>query len=100
MPDICSEKHKQIDRQLDTNCRLLDRHGTRIDIVEQKLVAQEKDTTHLQQAIIALNRSIDKLIDKIGNLEGKPGQKYEKIVMTIITSGVTLLIGYMVGKVL
>ena len=92
--DVCKEKHKRIDEKFDTQERRLNDHGDRLDIIDKKIVAQEKDTTHLQDAMKALKVSIDLLIVEIGKLKSKPLEKYEKIAMVVI-SGV---VGYLVSK--
>lgn len=92
--DVCNEKHKRIDEKFDTQDRRLNNHSDRIDMVEQKIIAQEKDTSHLQDAMRALKASIDLLIEEIGKLKSKPLEKYEKIVMIIISAA----IGYLASK--
>ena len=92
--DVCKEKHKQIDKQFDINGRRLNNHSERLDTIERDIVAQKKDTTHLQDAIKALKDSIDKLIDEIGQLKAKPLEKYEKVAMVVIVA----VVGYLVGK--
>lgn len=84
--DVCSEKHKQIDKQFETNNKRLNNHGERIDVLEREFVGQQKDTMHLEKAIISLQKSIDKLIKEINSLKSKPLEKYEQIAMVIISA--------------
>ena len=93
--DRCKEKHKQVDEKFNTHENRLNIHGDRLDVVEQKIIAQEKDTTHLQDAMKALKTSIDLLIEEIGKLKSKPLEKYEKIGMVVISA----VIGYLVSKI-
>ena len=91
--DVCKEKHKQIDEKFNITERRLNNHSERMDIVEQKMVAQEKDTTHLQNAIKSLQTSIDKLIEVVDSLKTKPLEKYEKIGIVVATAIVSYIIG-------
>lgn len=92
--DVFKEKHIRIDEKFDTHEKRLNNHGDRLYIVEQKIIAQEKDTTHLQDAMKALKASIDLLIEEIGKLKSKPLEKYEKIGMVVMSA----VIGYLVSK--
>ncbi|OLS02871.1 hypothetical protein [Tissierella creatinophila] len=92
---LCKEKHRRIDERLDINEKRLNSFSSRIDIIENDIVAQKKDTTHLQDAIKSLQKSIDLLIKEIATLKDKPLEKYEKIVMVIITA----IVSYVMGKV-
>lgn len=94
--DVCKEKHKQIDEKFNITERRLNNHSERMDIVEQKMVAQEKDTTHLQNAIKSLQTSIDKLIEVVDSLKTKPLEKYEKIGMVVATA----IVSYVLGRAL
>ena len=91
--DVCKEKHKRIDEKFEVHERRLSNHSERMDMVEQKMVAQEKDTTHLQNAITSLQISTDKLIEVVDGLKAKPLEKYEKIGMVVITAIVSYIIG-------
>lgn len=91
--DVCKEKHKQIDKQFETNQRRLNNHGDRIKMIERDIVGQKKDTTHLQEAIKSLKDSIDLLIEEIGGLKSKPLEKYEKAGWLVIAA----VIGYLVA---
>lgn len=95
MPDICQEKHKQIDKQFDVNERRLNNHSERLDMLEQSKVSQEKDTSYLREVIQALQKSIEKLTEAIEILKGKPLKKYDQIVMYIILT----IIGIVIGRV-
>lgn len=91
--DVCKEKHKQIDEKFERHEKRMNNHGDRIDIVEQKMVGQEKDTTHLQNAINSLQLSIDKLIEVVDGLKSKPLEKYEKIAMVVVAAVISFLVG-------
>lgn len=91
---LCAEKHKRIDERLDLNERRANSHSERIDKIENDIVAQKKDTSHLQEAIKSLKDSIDLLIKEIGGLKSKPLEKYEKVAMTIFS----LIAGYLVAQ--
>lgn len=93
---MCAEKHKRVDECLDLHTRRLNSHSNRLDTIEQDIVAQKKDTTHLQDAIKSLKESIDLLITEIAGLKTKPLEKYEKVAMVIITA----IVGYFIGSFL
>ena len=90
----CSLHRERIEGNVKTNTNRLNNHSERLDSMEMKIVAQEKDTTHLQNAIKSLQVSIDKLIEVVDGLKAKPLEKYEKIGM-VVMSGV---VGYLVSK--
>ena len=89
----CSLHRERIESNVKTNTNRLNNHGERLDSMERKIVAQEKDTTHLQNAIKSLQVSIDKLIEVVDSLKSKPLEKYEKIGMVFIAA----IIGYLVA---
>lgn len=91
---LCEEKQKRLNERINTNECRLNVHSVRIDRMENDIIAQKKDTTHLQEAIRSLQVSIDLLITEIGGLKTRPLETYEKIGMTVIT----LTIGYLVAK--
>ena len=90
---LCEIKHQRMDEKIEANLKRLNRHGERLDVIEQDIIAQKKDTTHLQDAIKDLKRSIDALIEEIANLKTKPLEKYEKVAMVIITAIISYIIG-------
>lgn len=92
--EVCKEKHKRLDEKIETIEGRINTHGKEIDIIKMDIIAQKKDTTHLQDAIKNLNKSIDLLIEEIGKLKSKPLEKYEKIAMVIVS----LVAGYLVSK--
>lgn len=92
--DLCHEKHKRLDEKVDNIESRIATHGKEIDIIKMDIIAQKKDTTHLQDAIKDLKRSIDLLIEEIGSLKSKPLEKYEKIAMVVISA----VVGYLVSK--
>lgn len=95
MTDICTEKHKQIDKHNEITDKRLDNHSDRLDQLEQSKVSQEKDTGYLKDVIQSLQKSIEKLTDAIEILKDKPLKKYEQIAMYIILA----VIGIVIGKV-
>ncbi|HZJ99714.1 MAG TPA: hypothetical protein VFC79_06895 [Tissierellaceae bacterium] len=92
--EVCKEKHKRLDEKIETIEGRINTHGKEIDIIKMDIIAQKKDTTHLQDAIKDLKRSIDALIKEIGSLKTKPLEKYEKIAMVIISAVVGYLVKY------
>lgn len=92
--DLCDEKHKRLDEKVDNIESRITTHGKEIDIIKMDIIAQKKDTTHLQDAIKDLKRSIDALIKEIGGLKSKPLEKYEKIAMIVISA----VVGFLVSK--
>lgn len=92
----CSLHRERIESNIKTNTNRLNNHSERLDSMEMKIVAQEKDTTHLQNAIKSLQISIDKLIEVVDGLKTKPLEKYEKVGMVVITA----IVGYVIGKAL
>lgn len=92
----CSLHRERIEGNIKINTNRINNHSERLDSMERKIVAQEKDTTHLQNAIKSLQISIDKLIEVVDGLKSKPLEKYEKIGMVVITA----IVGYVIGKVL
>ena len=92
--DVCREKHKQIDEKFDINIKRLNNHSERLDTIERDIVAQKKDTGHLQDAIKSLQVSIDKLIEVVDSLQSKPLEKYEKIGMIVASA----VVGYLVSR--
>lgn len=93
---ICDEKHKSIDKELELHTTRLNKHSDKLDVIELDILAQKKDTTHLQDAIKSLQKSIDILIVEISNLKIKPLAKYEKAAWIIATAIIT----YVMSKVL
>lgn len=89
----CSLHRERVDGKVEINTNRLNNHSDRIDAIERDIVAQKKDTTHLQEAIKSLQVSIEKLVDVVEELKSKPLDRYDKIAM-IIVSGV---IGYLVS---
>lgn len=92
----CGLHREKIEGNIKVNTERLNNHSDRLDNIEKDIVAQKKDTTHLQDAIKSLQNSIDKLIEVVDGLKSKPLEKYEKIGMVIITA----VVGYVIGKVL
>jgi len=93
MPDVCTEKHRQIDKQFDVDNIRLNNHSDRIDKLEQSKVKQETDTGYLKDVIQSLEKSISKLTEAIDILKEKPLKKYEQIAMYIILAIVGIVIG-------
>lgn len=91
---LCEIRHKRLDEKIEVQDKRLNNHSERLDSMERKIVAQEKDTTHLQNAIKSLQISIDKLIEVVDELKSKPLEKYEKIGMVVMSA----IIGYLVSK--
>lgn len=64
------------------------------------LSKQQADT--ILETLAKIENSIDKIADKLGSLEGKPGQRWEMIKATILTVGIsatiTVLITIIVTK--
>lgn len=94
--ELCDEKHKSIDKELTLHNTRLNKHSDRLDVIELDILAQKKDTTHLQDAIKSLQKSIDTLILELSNLKIKPLAKYEKAAWVIATAIIT----YAMSKVL
>lgn len=92
---ICDQKHRYIEEKVCRNEKRLNRISEKVDLIENDIVAQKKDTIYLNNTLQALQKSIDKLIDEISNLKIKPLAKYEKVAMVIVTA----VVGYVVGKV-
>ena len=74
MDKFCEEKHKTIEQQFERHERRLNGHSTEIDKLKLDMIAIE-----------ALKKSVDLLIDEIGKLKIKPLDRYEKIILVIIT---------------
>ena len=85
MEKFCEEKHKTIDQELDRYERRLNNHSAEIDKLKLEMIAIQKDSSQLKDAIEALKKSVDALIDEIGKLKIKPLDRYEKIILVIIT---------------
>ncbi len=85
MEKFCEEKHKTIDQELDRQERRLNNHSAEIDKLKLDMIAIQKDSSQLKDAIEALKKSVDTLIDEIGKLKIKPLDRYEKIILVIIT---------------
>lgn len=85
MEKFCEEKHKTIDHELDRHERRLNNHSAEIDELKLEMIAIQKDSSQLKDAIEALKKSVDALIDEIGKLKIKPLDRYEKIILVIIT---------------
>lgn len=85
MEKFCEEKHKTIDQELDRQERRLNNHSAEIDKLKLDMIAIQKDSSQLKDAIEALKKSVDALIDEIGKLKIKPLDRYEKIILVIIT---------------
>ena len=85
MEKFCEEKHKTIDQELDRHERRLNNHSAEIDKLKLDMIAIQKDSSQLKDAIEALKKSVDTLIDEIGKLKIKPLDRYEKIILVIIT---------------
>lgn len=96
--NVCAERHKNIDKCLKILTQKVDKHDEMIDVINQDIVSQKKDTTHLQEAIKSLKDSIDLLITEISNLKAKPLEKYEKVAMVIITAIISYLVGSLLGR--
>ena len=94
--NLCDERHKRVDECIDLHTTRLNSHSNRLDTIEQDLVAQKKDTSHLQEAIKSLKESIDLLIAEISGLKSKPLEKYEKVAMVVVTA----IVGYFIGSFL
>lgn len=58
MPDICTEKHKQIDKQFSVNERRINNHSERIDKLEQFRSSTETEMKNLIEQIKALVSTI------------------------------------------
>ena len=85
MDKFCEEKHKTIEQQFERHERRLNGHSTEIDKLKLDMIAIQKDSSQLKDAIEALKKSVDLLIDEIGKLKIKPLDRYEKIILVIIT---------------
>lgn len=90
----CSLHRERIEGKMEININRLNSHSERIDTIERDIVAQKKDTTHLQTAIKGLQGSIDKLIEVVDSLKVKPLEKYEKVAMVVVTA----IVSYVLGK--
>lgn len=58
MTDVCSEKHKQIDKQFGVNERRLNAHGERLDCLEQFRASTETEMKNLIEQIKSLVSTI------------------------------------------
>lgn len=96
MDKFCEEKHKKIDQEFDRHERKINIHSEEIDKLKLDMVAIQKDSSQLQETIKSLKKSIDLLIDEIGKLKIKPLDRYEKVILVIIT----FLVSYILNKVL
>ena len=94
MEKYCEAQFERIDDILINHNDRLNTHGKSIDEINLAMVAQQKDTLHLQQAIKALTESINKLINELNVLKEAPGNKWDKITWVIIT----LLVNYIFSK--
>lgn len=97
MEKYCEEKHKAIDLELDRVGKRLNKHGDEIDTLRLDMLAQQKDTSQLRQAIESLQKSIDVLVDEIGKLKIKPLERYEKIALVVITFIISWMLNRVVG---
>lgn len=89
---LCEANRKQIVDRIDSICLTLERQG--LDMVEMKLdiAGQAKDIMHFQNAIIALQISIEKLIEAIDGMKYKPVKNYEKAVWIVLTAIITMVL--------
>ena len=85
MEKYCEAQFERIDDILTDHNDRLNTHGKAIDEINLSMVAQQKDTLHLQEAIKLLTDSINKLINELNILKQAPGNKWDKIVWVIIT---------------
>lgn len=61
------------------------------------MIAIQKDSSQLKDAIEALKKSVDVLIDEIGKLKIKPLDRYEKIILVIITFIISWILNRSLG---
>jgi len=78
--DVCKMEFANIDKRL------------------EKLETNTNDLEVIRMQISQLTASVEKLIAKIDLILDKPSKRWELIVTSLITSGVTLLIGYFTIK--
>lgn len=97
MEKYCEEKHKAIDMELSRVDKRLNKHGDEIDTLRLDMLAQQKDSTQLRQAIESLQKSIDILVDEIGKLKIKPLERYEKIALVVITFIISWMLNRAMG---
>lgn len=97
MEKYCEEKHKSIDQEFDRVENRLNKHGDEIDTLRLDMLAQQKDSTQLRQAIESLQKSIDILVDEIGKLKFKPLERYEKIALVVITFIISWILNRSLG---
>lgn len=95
--DYCEDKHKMINHRLDTHDSRLNKHSEEIDTLRLDMLAQQKDSTQLRQAIESLQKSIYTLIDEIGKLKAKPLERYEKVILVVITFIITFILNRALG---
>lgn len=85
-------------KENDTTERRLNDHGERLKILENNGVRTAKDLESFGDAIIRLEKAIDKLSSIVENLKEKPGKRYEQIITTIITVTVSIAVTYFITK--
>lgn len=71
-------------------------------VLDEVKVLLEKYTTEMRKAMLdlaaAFNTRMDSLEKDVKDLQGRPARKWDTMVQTAIVAVVTLLIGYLWGK--
>ena len=71
-------------------------------VLDEVKVLLEKYTTEMRKAMLdlgaAFNTRMDTLEKDVKELQGRPARKWDTIVQTTIVAVVTLMIGYLWGK--
>lgn len=74
----------------------LNSHSERIKIMEREIVGMKKDTSRLEMILDKLEIAIENLNTSILEMKYKPLDRYEKIIMIVVTAIIT----YVASKIL
>lgn len=80
---------KNLKQEIDDVKIKIDKLETKVDAVETKTTIQEVQTKQIFEILTDIKDSIKTIAIKIGTLEGKPAQRWEEAIRTIITVVVT-----------
>jgi len=92
---MSEKKCKNIDK-IERNETRLNSHSERIKVIERDIVGMKKDTSRLEMILNKLEIAIENLNTSILEMKYKPLDRYEKVVMVVITTIIT----YIASKIL
>ena len=97
MEKYCEAQMERIDGRINTNEKRLNGHSEEIDKLKLDMVAIQKDSSALRDSMKELKKSVDTLIVELGKLKIKPLERYEKIILVVITFIITYLFNKSLG---